>query len=704
MKSSRKGAKARRRTQRSASPSSFASLRLCAFFFLASICPARAADKPAKITYEGHVLPILREKCFACHNQDRKSGGLRLNNFTNVMAGGASGEVVKAGDPDGSLLYKLVTHQQEPHMPPKSAPLPKESLETFRNWIQGGALENAGSKAIAVNKPKAHAALATASRGKPEGPPPMPQRLSLEPVVRTARANALTALAASPWAPLVAVAGQKQVLLYHSDTLELLGILPFPEGVPHILKFSRNGGLLLAAGGHGAKSGRAVVWNVVTGQRVFEIGDELDAVLAADISADQSQIALGGPSKVVRVYSTKDGKLLHEIKKHTDWIYAIEYTPDGVLLATGDRNGSLFVWEAHTAREYFSLRGHTAGITDLSWRADSNVLASGSEDGTIRLWEMENGGQLKSWGAGGGVESLKYASDGRLVSCARDKLARLWDQNGSQVRVFEAFPDLAMRGVFTSDGGRVIAGDWSGEIRAWNAADGKLLGKLSSNPPSVAEQFAQAQKQLAACEAAYPPLAAAAAASQAAAQKSAAELAVAEPLAADTTMAAKIVADALPRYKEAADKANAPLLAAQAYAAAREVMARSYADAAAKVKEASAKAKDNKDLAHAAAKSQEIAAQAAADFAAAQKVVAGLLPIAQAANAQLAAATRAATHTATTAASAAKDLEMRRASAKSTAAKAAADKLAADAAAKALNAARAAVTKYKTVMATAKSK
>ena len=66
-------------------------------------------------------------------------------------------------------------------------------------------------------------------------------KLSLEPLVRTTRANALTALASSPWAPLVAVGGQKQVLLYHSDTLELLGVLPFPEGVPHVLKFSRNG-------------------------------------------------------------------------------------------------------------------------------------------------------------------------------------------------------------------------------------------------------------------------------------------------------------------------------------------------------------------------------------------------------------------------------------------------------------------------------
>ena len=67
------------------------------------------------------------------------------------------------------------------------------------------------------------------------------------------------------------------------------------------------------------------------------------AASAADISPDQSQIALGGPSKVVRIYSTKDSSKLHEIKKHTDWIYTVEYSPDGVLLATADRSGGMFV-------------------------------------------------------------------------------------------------------------------------------------------------------------------------------------------------------------------------------------------------------------------------------------------------------------------------------------------------------------------------
>ena len=95
--------------------------------------------------------------------------------------------------------------------------------------------------------------------------------------------------------------------------------------------------LVMAGGGHSAAKGQVVVWNVKTGERLFTVGDELDAVLGADISADQTRIALGSSGKIVRIYSTADGAVQSEIKKHTDWVYCCAFSPDGVLLASGDR-------------------------------------------------------------------------------------------------------------------------------------------------------------------------------------------------------------------------------------------------------------------------------------------------------------------------------------------------------------------------------
>src|SRR5262245_15995653 len=212
----------------------------CSPCVLCCLCGKTFPAEPTKgkVTFDQHVVPILRDKCLACHNSDKAKGGLDLSTFTQMMEGGASGVVVKPGDPDGSRLFALTSHKEKPFMPPETPQIPKESLDTLRAWIQSGALENAGSKPVPV-KPKADVALMSVKRGKPDGPPPMPEaKLKIDPVVVTPKSNAVVAMAASPWAPLLAVGGQKGVLLYHGDTLQLLGVLPFNYGMPQVLKFS----------------------------------------------------------------------------------------------------------------------------------------------------------------------------------------------------------------------------------------------------------------------------------------------------------------------------------------------------------------------------------------------------------------------------------------------------------------------------------
>jgi hypothetical protein len=668
--------------------------------FAAAIRAADAPKAPVKITYDDNVLPLLKEKCVGCHNQDKKRGGVVLNNFTKVMEGGSSGVIVKPGNPDNSPLFQSMAHKREPFMPPSSPVLPDAAVATVRQWIADGALENSGSKAIAAG-PKVNVGLPGVVRGKPAGAPPMPAKaLSLEPIVHTARADAVTAVACSPWAPLAAIGGQKEVLLYNTDTLDLIGVLPFPEGEARVLKFSCNGGLLLAGGGHSGKSGKVVLWSVATGERIIEVGDENDSVLAADVSPDQTQVALGGPSKVVRVYGTKDGKMIYEIRKHTDWITALEYSPDGVLLTSGDRVGGLFVWEAFTGREYFSLRGHTAAITEVSWRSDGNVCASASEDGTVHLWEMENGNSIKSWAAhGGGAESVRYARDGRIVTAGRDKLVKLWDGAGNAQRTFEARPDVALCAAFTHDDARVIAGDWTGQIPVWTAADGKPVGQLTPNPPTLAERLDGAQKDLSAKQAARDQTAAVAAASVAASQKAATALAGVQKVAADAAANVKATAETAANAKAASDKATAAATTAQADVLAKTVLAQALAEASAKVKDASDKAKGDAALAIAANRARELSAQITAEQAQAQKTATDLTAVAQNATAALTQAQQTAVKSVAAAAAAPKQVEALTIAAKASAAKAAADQATTAAAGQAFAQAAAAVEKWKTALA-----
>ena len=521
------------------------------------VSSASAAPVNDRVTYDDHVVPILRNHCFTCHNSDKKKADLDLSTFNGIMAGGGSGKVLAAQDSSGSLLWKLINHLEEPNMPPKKPMIPDGERAVIKQWIEGGLLERTGSKAIASQKSKVDLTLKATSTGKPDGPPPMPNGdLLIEPVVRAARPGAITALAASPWAPLAAVAGQKQVILYNLDTLAVEGILPFPEGFPYVLKFSRSGRLLLAGGGVGAKLGKVVLFDVVTGKRVAEVGDEYDAVLAADLTPDQTQIALGGPSKLVRIYSIATGELLQTIKKHTEWVTAIAYSPDGVLLATGDRNGGVHVWESATALPYSELKAHQQCVTDIAWRDDSNLAATTGEDSQIMLWELENSSRVRNWSAhGGGSQAVRFSHDGRLVSTGRDRTTKLWDGNGGQQRAFEAFGDIALVAAISHDTTKVIAGDFTGEVRVWNAADGKLLGKLDANPPTLAERIEADNKRVLEAKMDHEKMAAAHASARDAMNKAGVILENARQSTATADAASKAAEAALTSAKQASTQA-----------------------------------------------------------------------------------------------------------------------------------------------------
>src|SRR5262245_2244055 len=98
----------------------FIIVAVAALSALASAQDAKpAAPMATKVTYDEHVRPVLREHCFSCHSADKQESGLMLDSYQKAMAGGSSGEIVIAGDLGSSRLWALVSHAEEPKMPPK---------------------------------------------------------------------------------------------------------------------------------------------------------------------------------------------------------------------------------------------------------------------------------------------------------------------------------------------------------------------------------------------------------------------------------------------------------------------------------------------------------------------------------------------------------------------------------------------------------
>ena len=114
--------------------------------------PSSTADKISKrnsITnvdeakvFSDIIQPLLEEKCYACHSSKKQKGQLRLDQVDFILKGGKQGEILVAGDPLESELFKRVTLsiEEKEHMPPRrESQLTSSEIELLRWWIAEGA-------------------------------------------------------------------------------------------------------------------------------------------------------------------------------------------------------------------------------------------------------------------------------------------------------------------------------------------------------------------------------------------------------------------------------------------------------------------------------------------------------------------------------------------------------------------------------------
>ena len=117
-------------------------------------------------------------------------------------------------------------------------------------WIDTGLRENAGSSVAAMRTLGFKAApLVDGALGA------VPTNLPAINPIETRRPYPLLALATSPRAPVVAASRYTAIELLTPSSRSPLGTIPFPEGEPLAITFSRSGRLLLVAGGKPVRSG-----------------------------------------------------------------------------------------------------------------------------------------------------------------------------------------------------------------------------------------------------------------------------------------------------------------------------------------------------------------------------------------------------------------------------------------------------------------
>jgi mono/diheme cytochrome c family protein len=111
--------------------------------------PLRGEEKleEEKITdsstlFAAAIRPVLKRRCFSCHNASKAKGKLVMTSDEKLLAGGKNGPIWKAGDAMNSHIIQNINlpEDDKKHMPPADKPqLKEEEIKLLYDWIQSGA-------------------------------------------------------------------------------------------------------------------------------------------------------------------------------------------------------------------------------------------------------------------------------------------------------------------------------------------------------------------------------------------------------------------------------------------------------------------------------------------------------------------------------------------------------------------------------------
>lgn len=163
---------------------------------------------------------------------------------------------------------------------------------------------------------------------------------------------------------------------------------------------------------------------------------------------------------------------------HGGPVYGVDSNRDGSTVISCSTDQTVRVWDTLTGQQKFQLNGHTGPVHAVAMSPDETFAVSSGADGTLRLWDIVGGRQLKQLITyPSTMYSVAVHPQGALIAAAgADRKVHVLDMiTGTEQRTLTGHTDYIHCVTFSPNGEQMLSYGYSGQVKLWNTADGRLL-------------------------------------------------------------------------------------------------------------------------------------------------------------------------------------------------------------------------------------
>ncbi len=301
---------------------------------------------------------------------------------------------------------------------------------------------------------------------------------------RATQTGTPTAVAISPDATHVVVAGSDQVLRVYSGTQGTpLANVPSAANV-RALRITAAGELVCLLDSGVMQAWKLdMPWSLERTIGSFQESPFSDRITALDFSPDGRWLAVGSgpPSRFgdVKLVDVASGAIALDLgEAHSDTVLNARFSPDGRQLATAGADKLCRVFDVATGQLQKALEGHTHHVLGVAWKDDGRTLVTASADATLKVWDVESGTQVRTIsGFSKEISAVNFVGQtSQFVVASAEGKAKLYNaDNGQAVRDFAGAADALYSIALSAEDQLLYSGGQAGPIWAWQLSDGKLL-------------------------------------------------------------------------------------------------------------------------------------------------------------------------------------------------------------------------------------
>jgi WD40 repeat protein len=270
----------------------------------------------------------------------------------------------------------------------------------------------------------------------------------------------------------------QEVLPHHHDYIRLGSFSPDGK---RVVTVSEGDGVFQRDGKQIFEPPMMLLWDTGKRELVAKLGGHTDRVNRALFSADSRKLLTASNDGTAILWDAATGSLLATLSGHIGIINDAIFSPDGSRIVTisGDRTGR--IWDGN-GNFIKALEGHIDVLRSVAFSPNGLFVATGSDDFSIRVWHTEDGAAAGILtGHGGGIYSLAFPSNNRILSASADGTARLWSLDSSQPLVVSDKRSYNGGEAAVSDDGALISMSWGdAEVRLFDSISGNHVATLKT--------------------------------------------------------------------------------------------------------------------------------------------------------------------------------------------------------------------------------